>query len=80
MSEKLGKYAEELGKVLKTKDVKKLREFFKKWGLEAPEDDEVLEAKDVKEKITVVMNPVYSVGGAFVDKFTVEEIRGKVEK
>ncbi|MBS4872243.1 MAG: hypothetical protein KHZ78_05345 [Peptoniphilus sp. oral taxon 375] len=39
----MGNYAEELGKVLKTKDIKKLRKFCKKWGLEAPEDDEVLE-------------------------------------
>ena len=37
------KYAKELGKVLKTKDVKKLREFCEKWDLEAPEDDDVLE-------------------------------------
>ena len=43
MSEKLGNYAEELGKVLKTKDIKKLRKFCKKWGLEVPKDDEVLE-------------------------------------
>lgn len=42
------------------------------------EADDDWEAKDVKEKITVVMNPVYSVGGAFVDKFAVEEIYGKV--
>lgn len=44
------------------------------------EADDDWEAKDVKEKITVVMNPVYYVGGAFVDKFAAEEIYGKVEK
>ena len=43
MSEKLEEYEKELGKVLKTKDVKKLRKFCKKWCLEAPKDDEVLE-------------------------------------
>lgn len=42
--------------------------------------DDDWEAKDVKEKITIVMNPIYSVGGAFVDKFVAEEIYGKVEK
>lgn len=44
------------------------------------EADDDWEAKDVKEMVTIVMNPVYPLGGAFVDKFTVEEIRGKVEK
>ena len=44
------------------------------------EADDDWEERDVKEMITIVMNPVYPLGGAFVDKFTVEEIHGKVEK
>lgn len=42
------------------------------------EADDDWEAKDVKEMITAVMNQVYPLGGAFIDKFAVEEIRGKV--
>lgn len=44
------------------------------------EADDDWEAKDVKEMVTAVLCPVYSVGGAFVDKFVVEEIRGKVDE
>ena len=44
------------------------------------EADDDWEAKDVAEMVAAVMNPVYSLGDIFVDKFTVEEIHGEVEK
>lgn len=42
--------------------------------------DDDWKAKDVAEVVTAAVGQIYPLGGAFVDKFTVEEMREKVGK